>query len=111
MLFRSNPILIRDDVYPGVHHLSGTMPVPLSCDDLAVHVVQVTQYSYRIVFETWQNPALTCYKAQTTRDFTVIAFAPTTGTAFAATFDDKPIAVAVVQNVHDTDTNTNTSVR
>lgn len=92
------PILVRDAVYPGVHQLSGSIEVPLSCDELISHVEKVSDTSFRIIFETWQNPSLICYRAQTSRDFQIVAFAPSTGISFAATLDGKPLRIAVVES-------------
>jgi len=95
---KQSPILIRDKIYPGIHHLQGTINVPKTCDELVVHTEQVTKDGYRIVFETWEDPSLNCLKAESPREFEAVAFAPSVGTHFTATIDGAIIPIAVVQD-------------
>lgn len=93
------PIAIHDSLSPGVHRLNGILTLPLACDELSVGVEQVSENAYVLAFTTWQDPSIVCPREPTPRAFDTIAFAPSVGTDFYATFNGQPMQITIVPDV------------
>lgn len=91
-----DPVMIRDELSPGLHHLSGIVTVPQTCDELVVHISQLSSFTYELSFQTWQEPSVPCEKTPTARYFSDLVFAPSLGVDFVATVDQSPLPIAVV---------------
>jgi hypothetical protein len=95
----TGPVAIRDVLSPGVHHLSGMLLLPVSCDELTVETTQSSATSYVLQFHTWQNPSVPCPASPTPRAFQTIVFAPSTGTSFTATLDGTSFPITILPAV------------
>ena len=89
------PIVIRDHVRPGEHHLKGMLLVANTCDQLSVSSKQVAEFEYELTFETWPDPAVPCEHEPSPRVFEAVVFAPSIGVRFVATLDKEPLEIAV----------------
>ncbi|OGG56977.1 hypothetical protein A3D71_01200 [Candidatus Kaiserbacteria bacterium RIFCSPHIGHO2_02_FULL_55_20] len=89
-------VIIRDELGPGVHHLSGMIVVPSSCDQLSVRTEEITDYTYELIFRTWREPSVDCTNEEVPRYFRTILIAPATGVTFTASFDATGFPVIVV---------------
>jgi len=92
----SDPVVIRDELGPGSHHLSGMVEVPASCDELQERVQTLSTTTYEIVFTTWQEPSVPCGDDRVPRAFRDALFAPAAGVEFAATLDGDPLPILVL---------------
>ncbi len=90
------PILIRDELGAGVHHLSGMIMVPTPCDQMSVRTEEISRDSFMLVFRTWHQPSVDCKNEETPRYFRAILFAPSTGIEFAATLNEKTFPILVL---------------
>ncbi len=95
----STPIVVRDAVRKNEHHLTGTMYVSHTCDQLKVSSKQVSRETYELVFETWPDPAVTCEREESARPFDIVVFAPSVGVNFIASLDNNPLAIAVYPTI------------
>ncbi len=93
------PVLIRDKVAPGEHHLSGMLMVSSVCDELSVRTEYIDKATYALRFKTWRDPAVECEGGQTPRAFNAVLFAPAAGVQFIATLDDRSFPIAVLPTV------------
>src|SRR6185369_2721836 len=57
---QNEPVLVRDELGTGVHHLSGMIMVPSSCDQLSVRTESSSKAVYRLIFRTWRDPSVEC---------------------------------------------------
>ncbi|OGG53216.1 hypothetical protein A2851_02805 [Candidatus Kaiserbacteria bacterium RIFCSPHIGHO2_01_FULL_53_29] len=90
------PILIRDELAPGAHHLSGMIMVPTPCDELTVRTETLSISTYVLVFNTWHEPTVTCAQDETPRYFRAVLFAPAAGVQFSATLDGVGLPIVVL---------------
>ena len=93
---RNHPVVVRDELQPNVHHLSGMVMVSSPCDELSVKMHQISEYSYELSFSTWRAPDVMCTEGWTPRAFREILFAPASGINFFATLDNAAVPVAIV---------------
>jgi hypothetical protein len=91
-----DPTLIRDEVKPNEHHLSGMIMVPDSCDELSVDTEALSSVDYALVFKTWHEPSVPCAHEPTPRAFHAVVFAPAAGVNFTATLDGASLSIATV---------------
>jgi hypothetical protein len=91
----TEPLVVRDSIRKHEHHLTGTVNLNSSCDQLSLEVKQVSQTVYELEFETWPDPAVICKRGPTPRNFDVVVFAPSVGVRFTATLDKNPLSIAV----------------
>lgn len=91
-----DPILVRDELGPSSHHLSGMVAVPSSCDELQERVEALSSTTYTIVLTTWREPSVPCQGSKIPRAFRDALFAPATGVAFTAVLDGAPIPILVL---------------
>jgi hypothetical protein len=96
----ASPIMVRDELGPGSHQLSGMIMVPSSCDELSVRAETVSSSTYSLLFQTWQDPAVNCSSDEVPRAFHAVLFAPAAGVDFTATLDGKDIPILVLPSVH-----------
>ena len=92
----AGPIVIRDELGPGVHHLSGMVMVPSSCYQLIVRTAVRSSATFNIAFTTWQDPSVECPDAQVPRQFHEVFFAPAAGVVFFATLDGVDLPIKVI---------------
>lgn len=92
----NDPVIIRDELGQGVHHLSGMLMVPSRCDQLSVRVESASDVQYVLVFRTWRDPSVDCTEDEIPRYFRAILFAPSTGIGFNATLDGIGFPVVVL---------------
>lgn len=92
----NTPIVVRDELGKGVHHLSGMLMVPTPCDQLSVRVEPASNTSFVLVFRTWREPSVDCAMDEMPRYFRAILFAPSTGVGFAATLDGIGFPIVVL---------------
>ena len=91
------PVMIRDEVRPGVHMLSGMVTVPTPCDELSMHTEAFSSTTYILLFKTWREPAIRyCPPDGMPRPFHAVVFAPAAGVDFIATLDGAGLPVVVV---------------
>ena len=93
------PVIVRDELGQGVHHLSGMIMVPTPCDQLSVRVEPRSNTTFVLVFRTWREPSVDCNDDETPRYFRAILFAPSTGVGFSATLDSIGFPVVVLPAV------------
>ena len=92
------PVVVRDNISLGEHHLSGVVMVPDSCDELSFEVMKIDYAHYKIAFTTWPEPSVECVHEPTARVFTTTVFAPSVGVQFIASLDAGSLPIAVYQN-------------
>ena len=63
------PVIVRDELGKGVHHLSGMVMVPSSCDQLSVRVEPRSDITFVLAFRTWREPSTDCILDETPRYF------------------------------------------
>ncbi len=90
------PVIIRDELGQGVHHLSGMVMVPSPCDELSVRTEEITQSSYMLVFRTWREPSMECADEEMPRYFRAQLFAPSVGITLTASLDGKSFPIEVL---------------
>ncbi|MBI5469753.1 hypothetical protein HY968_00315 [Candidatus Kaiserbacteria bacterium] len=88
-------VVIRDELARGVHHLSGMIMVPSTCDQVTVRGDKVDAFTYHLTFSTWEEPSVACSHEDTPRAFRATIFAPSVGVDFNATLDDIILPIAV----------------
>lgn len=93
------PVVVRDELGQGVHHLSGMLMVPTPCDQLSVRVEPSSDTTFVLVFRTWREPSVDCAMDKTPRYFRAILFAPSTGIGFTATLDTIGFPILVLPTV------------
>lgn len=91
----ANPVIIRDHISKGEHHISGMIVVPQTCDLLTLVVKKMDESTYQLAFATWSEPSVTCLKQESPRVFNTVVFAPSIGVRFTATLDGKLLDTAV----------------
>lgn len=91
----AEPIVVRDAIGKGEHHISGMVMVPSNCDELTLVVERLEESLYQLTFATWTEPAVKCDNQPSPRVFETIVFAPSYGVRFVATLDGVPIKVAM----------------
>jgi len=96
----NEPVLVRDELRPGEHELSGMVMVPSPCDELAVQTRQISTTQYSLDFTTWREPSIACSDDRTPRDFQTSLFAPAAGVYFVATLDGQALPIGVVPLVY-----------
>lgn len=104
-------VVIRDELGAGVHHLSGMIMVPTSCDELSVHTEAISglpaparaaraggqaDNTYTLRFRTWHEPSIDCISGLTPRYFRIILFAPSADIQFTATLDGTGLPIIVM---------------
>ena len=89
-------VVIRDELGPNSHQLSGMVMVPSSCDQLSVDTKTLSPTSFELVFSTWQEPSVHCSADETPRFFEKTLFAPAAGITFSATLDGEGLPIAVI---------------
>lgn len=89
------PIIVVDNLKPGVHTLTGTVTVPSNCHELHVDIKKTGDNVYTLKFETWEEPSIRCTADPVPRPFGAIAFAPAVGVRFDAMLDGVPIPIVV----------------
>ncbi|MBM3272369.1 hypothetical protein FJY94_03805 [Candidatus Kaiserbacteria bacterium] len=88
-------IILRDELTAGVHRISGIVPVSVSCAELSVRAEQVSGKTYRLLFETWQNPSLHCTKEETPRWIKTVVFTEDEPASFVATMDGEYLPISI----------------
>ena len=89
-------VVIRDEFSTGSHHLSGMVMVRETCDELKEHVEQLGASAYKIVFETWKQPAVPCAQGPVPRVFHDALSAPVENVDFIAMQDGAPLPITIV---------------
>ena len=93
------PIMVRDQLSPGIHHLSGMVMVPSSCDQLSVATNPISTTTFELVFQTWQDPAVACSSDEMPRAFRAVLFAPAAGIDFLASLDGANLPIVVLPTI------------
>ena len=93
------PLTVRDELSSGQHHLTGSVFVASTCEQLAVTAKQIAANTYRLDFETWPDPSVRCDRGAVSRGFDIVVFAPSVGTHFTATLDKNPLQIAVYPTI------------
>lgn len=91
-----DPVILRDELSPGAHHLSGMVMVPSRCDQLTLHTEMLSTTTYALLFTTWREPSVTCEEEEVPRAFREVVFAPAANVRFVASLDGKPFSVVVI---------------
>ena len=94
-------IVVRDELSPGSHHISGMVMVPSPCYQLSVHTDALSSTSYNLTFRTWKDSAVECPPDEVPRQFHEALFAPAAGVDFFATLDGASIPILVLPVVPD----------
>lgn len=95
-----NPVMIRDELSPGAHRLSGMLMVPSSCYELSVRTEALGDSVYRLAFDTWQEPYVECSKDEVARAFSAILNAPATGITVVATVDGQGLPIMLLPAIN-----------
>jgi hypothetical protein len=95
----SGPVMIRDELEPGIHHLSGMVMVPTPCDELSLHTEKISQETFELRFTTWHEPSVECKDDATPRPFREVFFAPAAGIQFIATLNGTDLPVVVLPEI------------
>lgn len=90
------PVLVRDELGPNSHRLTGMVDVPASCDELTVRTEELTNDSFMLVFTTWREPSVPCATGPVPRPFHAVVFAPAVGISFSAALNGAPVDVVVL---------------
>ena len=90
------PVVIRDELGPGVHHLSGMVMVPTLCHELTLRTEEVSATAYALLFRTWREPSMDCASEEVPRYFRAVLFAPAAGVEFIATLDGAGLPIVVM---------------
>ena len=88
----TEPLVIRDVIDVGMHHLTGMIDVQYSCENVSVEVERVAS-GYMLDLRTWRDSA-DCVRGPMPRDFGVRVDAPSDA-VFVATLDGRPIDIAL----------------
>ncbi len=91
-----DPVIVRDELSPGAHHLSGMIMVGTRCDELSVHTEQLSATDYSLDFTTWREPSVDCGNEEIPRAFREVLFAPAAGVQFTATLDGQAFPLVVI---------------
>lgn len=94
-----NTVIVRDRLAVGVHNLSGMVMMPSSCHDVSATASKIDLSNYLITFKGWKNPSRECIEEETPQWFHLTVFAPSTGVAFQAVLDERPIPLTVVPTI------------
>ena len=97
----SSPVIVRDSVMKGEHHLSGILMVPRTCDELTLVIEKAGADAYQLTFRTWSEPSVLCIHEPTARAFDTTVFAPSVGVQFVATLDNVSVPIAVYPSIRD----------
>ena len=89
------PVVLRDEFTHGIHRISGIVPVDITCAELSVRAEQLTGTSYRLLFETWQDPALDCVKEETPRWIKTVVFTDAEPATFIASMDGEHLPLSI----------------
>ncbi len=89
---KTKPIVIRDALEPGMHHLSGMIEVGFTCENVSVESHKVGR-AYELEFNTWRDAA-DCSPGPVPRDFALTLPGPSDA-AFVATLDGRPVDIAL----------------
>ena len=95
----NEPVVIRDELRPGAHHLSGMVMVPSPCDQLSVKIEMIAPGTYAIIFTTWHEPSVACPDEEMPRHFRIPLAAPSAGITFTATLDGRNLSIMVIPEV------------
>ncbi len=90
------PVVVRDELGAGIHHLSGMVMVATPCDELSVRVEEISRSVYALLFKTWHEPSVECALDPTPRYFRTVLFAPAAGVEFTATLDGAGFPIVVL---------------
>jgi hypothetical protein len=93
-----SPVPIHDDVSAGVHHLSGILVLPLSCDELSVETETISGTDYLLAFQSWQDPSVTCTQTPTSRAFEAVVPASSNGVSFIATLNGNGFPITITSS-------------
>jgi hypothetical protein len=88
--------LLRDEFSPGVHHLSGMVTVPDECSELSVRSETLTASTYKLLFETWQEPTVNCVSGETPRWIQTVVFTQDMPVRFVATIDGAALPIEII---------------
>jgi hypothetical protein len=91
----ATPVVVRDVLREGEHHLYGKIVVPSSCDEVSIQTVNTSATTYDLQFTTWPEPEVKCINAPAERVFDTVIFAPSVGVEFTASIDKTPVPLAV----------------
>lgn len=94
------PVIVRDTISKGEHHISGMVMVQSSCEELTLVVEKIGESLYQLTFATWTEPTVECDNKISPRVFETIIFAPSVGVRFTATLNGKPLAVALYPTIN-----------
>ncbi len=94
----NDPIVVRDELGFGSHHLFGMVLVPETCDELQDYIQAVSSTTYEMVFNIWQEPSVLCLQERTPRAFHEAIFGPPTGVEFLATLDGVAFPMTVLSS-------------
>ncbi|MDO8514078.1 MAG: hypothetical protein Q7S50_00880 [bacterium] len=93
------PVMIRDVLGPGSHHLSGMIMVPTPCHELTLRTEALSAATYELLFRTWHEPSVDCDEEEIPRPFRAVLFAPSTGVEFIATLDGVALPIQVLPSI------------
>ncbi|MBV9158978.1 MAG: hypothetical protein JO019_00050 [Candidatus Kaiserbacteria bacterium] len=92
----SRIVSVRDELQPGVHHLSGMVMVHSTCAQLSVSDTELSSSTIQLNFTTWMEPSVPCVEEDTPRAFRSVVFAPAAGVQFLGSLDGDPLTIVVV---------------
>ena len=90
------PILVRDELGAGVHHLSGMIMVPTPCHELILRTEKLSETAHVLSFRTWEEPSRKCERQEVPRHFRTVLFAPSAGVEFIATLAGVGLPITVL---------------
>lgn len=91
------PVIVRDELAPNQHYLSGMIMVDNTCDQLTLSTKAISDTNFELVFGTWREPSsAVCADDPSPRSFRALLFAPAAGVSFIATYNGRSLPIAVV---------------
>jgi hypothetical protein len=96
---KAKPMIIRDAIRNEEHHLTGTLYVEHSCEQLSTNSRAIAKGEYEIVFTTWPDSAVRCIEGSYSRSFDTVVFADTRMPHFTATLDGKEYPIVVFPSI------------
>lgn len=88
-------VVLRDEFSAGMHTITGIVPVTHSCAELSVRAEQAADDTYRLLFETWHEPAIECREEETPRWIQTVVFTEREPARFIASIDGVSLPISI----------------
>ena len=92
-------MIVRDELKPGEHHLSGLIQLPSACDSFSIQTTELDAFRYHLSFETWREPQRDCENTPVARPFNTVVFAPAFGVFLTADLDGVALPFTLIPSI------------